>query len=156
MIRLSSKITFLYKYVLPLLNLCLILFCCIKGIINIGNVEKMMPFLIGFIFFLIMQISLLPLLKIQNVFYNDGVTIIQGFKKKEVLKNHEIKEIKRHLFFFYKIEMLNNELKRVLFFPHLSETILKFGLKPKSIKCYEEVIKRANLESGTLNRKLSK
>lgn len=150
--RLSSRITFLYKYILPLLNICIIIVCCIGVIINMVNVEKMMPFLVGFIFFLIIQIILLPLLKLRDVFYNEEITIIQDCKKRKVFKNYEIKRIKRHFFYFYIIEFLNDELKKVLFFPHISGVFLKFGFKPKSIKHYEELLKQTYLKSNTPNQ----
>ena len=147
--RLSSKITFLYKYILPLLNICIVIVCCIEVIIGINDIDKMMPFLIGLIFFLIIQIILLPLLKLRDVFYNEEITIIQDRKKKEVFKNYQIKRIKRHLFYFYIIEILNDELKRVLILPHISGVFLKLGFKPTSIKQYEKIIEQTYLESNT-------
>lgn len=146
--RLSSKITFLYKYILPLFNICIIIVCCIGVITSIDDVDKMMPFLIGFIFFLIIQIIILPLLKLRDVFYNEEITIIQDCKKKEVFKNYQIKRIRRHLFYFYIIEIENDELKRVLLLPHLSEVLFGFKFVPESIQKYQSFLTSNHTAEG--------
>lgn len=106
-----------------------------------------MPSLIGLLFFSIMQIIFLPLLKLQNVFYNEEITLVQNYKKMKVFKNYKINRIKRYFFYFYKIEILDEEIKSVLLFPHISGVFFKFGFKPDSIKRYEETIKQKKIDS---------
>ncbi len=139
--KLSSNLTFFYKYLIPsFFGVSLIIFGLSIPIdfLNLEISVRILLFLFSFVFCLFM----IPLINLHFVFYNERKTIIRGFKKEKSINNNQILKVKRFMFYFYRI-FYNDQgkTKTILFMPHISGVFMRFGGKPKSITKYELFIK---------------
>lgn len=138
--RLSSKLTVLYKCVIPSFFLLIVMICGIGVIINFEDTERVMPFALNFFGFLLLLFLCVPLFKLNDIYYNEDFTIVINKGKMKRYKNSEIKLVKRYLFYFFRIEFKDPTTKKILFFPHISEVFFGFKFVPKSIKKYRSFL----------------
>lgn len=141
--RLSSRITFVYKYVLPLFNLFIVIVCGIGVFMNLDEIELMMPFFLGLSFFFILQLLYIPLFELKDIYYNEDVTLIIKKGKISRYYNSDIKRIKRYCLYFFRVEFKDRTKKKILFLPRLSEVFFGFRFGPKSIKKYKSILEKS-------------
>jgi hypothetical protein len=142
--RLSSRITFFYKYVLPLFNLFIIIVCGIGVLKNLDEIELLMPFFLGLSFFFFLQILYIPLFKLKDIYYNEDVTLIINKGKIDRYYHSDIKRIKRYCFYFFRVEFNDTTKEKILFLPRLSEVFFGFNFIPKSIKSYRTLLEHSH------------
>jgi hypothetical protein len=85
---------------------------------------------------------MIPLIKLHFIYYNENHTIIKGLRYEKKVFNKNIIKVKRFMFYFYRLFYNEgNEIKKVIFLPHISGVLLRLWGKPKSIKQYEIILK---------------
>lgn len=139
--RLSSNVTVIYKYLIPaffLMVLMLMISNLVIGFINIDKSSAIALTFFSFIFCLIVY----PLTKLKTIFYDENHTFIHSGKKIKKILNNNIQDVRRYLFYFYRVFYYENSLlKKTFFLPHITGVFIRFWGKPKSIKKYKEIIK---------------
>ena len=138
-IRLSSIITFPYKYIVPLMPLGL----AILFNLTIDKEPCKGCFFPVYLVFLIMfLLAFFQLKNLKKVEYSKENLIVSNYFKSEVFKLVSVVGIKRWLFYFYKISIDTNEgIKKILFMPHMQERLLRPYGKLDSIIKFERKIK---------------
>lgn len=139
--KLSSNVTFVYKYMIPLFFLVCFLILFTSLFVNGLNIELPARIVLCFFAFLFC-LFMIPLIKLQFISYNEHYTTIIGFKSKKKVYNKDVVKVKRYLFYFYRLFFKEDgEIKKVMFLPHIIGVFLRFFGKPKSIKEYEQYLK---------------
>lgn len=136
-IKLSSNVTFVYKYLIPIMFFSVFLVLIISLFVNILGIELGARIVLTFISFLFC-LFMLPLLKLNFISYNEAYTLIKSYKQTKKVPNKNVIKVKRFMFYFYRLFYTEkNEIKKALFLPHIIGVFIRFWGKPKSIKKYE-------------------
>ncbi len=139
--KLSSRVSFFYKYVIPIIfiSVFLILFSSLfYETINIDIGARVVLSFMSFIFCL----TTIPLIQLKFIKYNRKTTVIKGLGYCYEVENKEVLKIRRFLIYFYQIAYRREGRKQTaMFMPHISGMFLSLFFKPKSIKEYESCIK---------------
>ena len=134
--RLSSNLTLLYKYFVPLLPIVLAIM--VNLIIDKdANQGYFIPLNLFFlIFFLIPFIQLKDLKKVE---YDKNNLIVSNFIKTEIYKLKNVLGVKRLFFFFYKITVqTESEIIKIKFLAPASERMIRPFRKLDSIIEFEK------------------
>lgn len=137
--ELSSRVTFLYKYIIPIGFLLFtvglnIVYLIDKSILG----ESILPFNV-LLFFTVF--FLIPLIRLKKVYYDNKRLYISNYIDDDVFRLIDVMKIKRHLIYFYKIYYKQgNDLKTLIFMPHINEAVIIF-IKPNSVKVFEKRLK---------------
>lgn len=138
--KLSSNITVIYKFIIPIGLLVLMMGLNLALIFNTGFISKetLIPLDVFFCFF---SLFLIPLIKLKKVEYDNKYLYVSNYYKQYRITNKNIKKVKRHLIYFYKITYYQNGIKKsMIFLPHINEVFFSFFSKPRSIKEFEKLI----------------
>ena len=142
-IKLSSNVSFVYKYLIPAMFFSIFLFLFISIFVDVINVK--MPVRVVLCFFSsIFCLLMIPLIRLHFIYYNENHTIIKGLHYEKKVFNKNVIKVKRFMFYFYRLFYKDNEggeIKKVIFLPHISGVLLRLWGKPKSIKQYEIILK---------------
>jgi len=141
-IKLSSKVTFVYKYIIPTFFYLtsVILICSL--FFNFLNIYMTARVILSFSS-LVFCLFTIPLIRLHFISYNESHTIIKGFRIRKEVSNKNVVVVKRFMFYFYRVSYKENGIiKKAIFMPHII-AIYKFFGKPKSIKRYELNINRS-------------
>ncbi len=118
-IKLSSNVTFAYKYILPVFFMLAFIFLLVSVFINFLNVEMPVRIVLSFFAF-IFCLFMIPLVKLHFIYYNESDTIIKGTKSDKKILNKDIVEVKRFMFYFYRLFYKEDgEIKKAIFLPHI-------------------------------------
>ena len=137
--RLSSFLTFPYKYIVPLVPIEIAIF--VNLIIDKdSNKGYFIPLNLFFLIFFL--IPFLQLKNLKKVEYNKSNLIISNFFKIETFQLKDVIEVKRWFFYFYKIYVKTNEgIRKIQFMPSINERIIRPFKKLDSIIKFEQKIK---------------
>ncbi len=138
-IRLSSILTFPYKYIVPLMPLGLaILFS-----LTIDKEPCKGCFFPVYLVFLIMfLLAFFQLKNLKKVEYSKENLIVSNYFKSEVFKLVSVVSMKRWAFFFYRISVkTDNGIVKIQFMPQIHEVLLRPFSKLDSIIKFEKKIK---------------
>lgn len=136
-IKLSSNVTFAYKYIIPAFFFLGFMILITSLFVNFLNIELSAKIVLSFFSF-IFCLFMIPLIKLNFVSYNENYTTIKGFNYEKKVLNKNVVKVKRFMFYFYKLFYNEGgETKKVIFLPHISGVLLRLWGKPKSIKQYE-------------------
>jgi hypothetical protein len=143
MIHISSRLTYIYKRIIPTAVILLVLFA-IYGVVQLFKygATDLAIFIIVIIAFLT-YIVLNNLLRLKRVSYDKEFIYVDNFKKNDKVGINKIAVIKRKHFYFYEIKFKEDRLfgKSVVFMPKFSEMAITLFLSdPKSIRMLEEII----------------
>jgi|GEM_PF-5060531 len=140
-IKLSSNVTFAYKYIIPTFFFLGFIILIASLFVNFLNIELSAKIVLSFFSF-IFCLFMIPLIKLDFVSYNENYTMIKGFNYEKKVLNKNVVKVKRFMFYFYKLFYNERgETKKVIFLPHISGVLLRLWGKPKSIKKYETNLK---------------
>ena len=146
-VQLSSKLTFTYKYILPILFLVLGLCLLIFGLIKTGAHQQNnnLP-VIGISFIILSSITLMFFSSLKFVHHTRKHLIIKGFKETKKIENWKVIAIKKMIFPYglFEIEYeTENELRSAYFIPRLSQSFFGF-FTPLTIQEYRKRIGKKN------------
>ena len=136
--RLSSILTFPYKYIVPLIpiGIAIIVNLIIDKDTNKGYFIPLNIFFL--VFFLVPFFQLKNLKKVE---YDKSKLIVSNFLKVEIFKLNDVIEVKRWMFYFYKIYIKTNEgVRKIKFMPSINERIIRPFNKLDSIIKFEKKI----------------
>lgn len=140
-IKLSSNMTFAYKYIITTFFFLAFIILFASIFVNILNVELPVRVILSFFAF-IFCLFMIPLVKLHFIYYNDNHTVIKGVRYSKKVVNRDIVKVKRFMFYFYRLFYKEDgEIHKVIFLPNIMHTLLKFWGKPKCIKEYELSLK---------------
>ena len=134
--RLSSNLTLPYKFIVPLIPIGLaILFNLL--IDKDANQGYFIP--VNLFFLLFFLVAYLPLRDLKKVEYDRENLIVSNFINSERFRLRDVIQIKRWLFFFYKISVrLDTEMKKIKFLSPASERMFRPFKKLDSIIKFEK------------------
>lgn len=139
--KLSSNLTFIYKYIIPYIFFCIFGVLLISVFIKILNIDLPIRILLSFFAFLFC-LFMIPLVRLRFISYDEKDTFIKGFKENVTVSNTSVIKVKRFLFYFYRLfYKTNGKIEKVIFLPHIVGVFIRFLGKPRSIKAYESYIK---------------
>jgi hypothetical protein len=121
--RLSSNLTLIYKYILPLIPIVLGL------VVNLtidkdANQGYFIP--VNLFFLLFFLVSYLPLRGLRKVEYDKDNLITSNFIRSEIFRLKDVILIKRWMFFFYKISVrTDTETKKIKFLSPARERMFR-------------------------------
>jgi len=140
---LSSKLTFFFKFVLPITFLLFLLFFIIGALTFFP--EEHSSLYIAFVSFLTICLLLLaPHFFLKKIYYNETYIYVDNYKKVTNLKFEQYNGINSYLIYFYKLSYLDdkNKSKSIIFLPHISEKVYALMGTPKSIKEFKDKIQK--------------
>lgn len=136
--RLSSNLTLIYKYILPLIPIVLGL------VVNLtidkdANHGYFIP--LNFFFLLFFLVSYLQLRDLRKVEYDKDNLITSNFIRSEIFRLKDVIQIKRWMFFFYKISVrTDTETKKIKLLSPARERMFRPLNKLDSIIEFEKKI----------------
>jgi len=142
-IVLSSILTIIYKFVIPSILWLFSIFIITGGFTFLP--KEHLEFYYGFggfmfVFSVLITILLIPLKKVA---YDSEFLYYSNYKKQCKIPLKDSKKIRRWLFYFFKIDFINNHGKSesIIFIPHISEMMNSLGIQtPKSITQFKTKI----------------
>lgn len=137
--KLSSRLTFIYKYFVITFFTLIFFFLTISLSFHLIQLEKSVVIVLMFFTFLFI-LSAIPLVKLKFISYNNSFTRIKGFRNELIIPNKQVKNIKRYMFYFYKLTYNNGIDRSIIFMPHISEIMINIIGKPRSVKKYQNII----------------
>jgi len=140
--RLSSILTFPYKFIVPLIPVVLgiIVNLKIEKDINQGYFIPLNLFFILFFFAVF-----LPLKNLKKIEYDENNLLISNFINIEKISLKDVIQVKRWLFYFYKISVKSdNHIKKITILSPARERIIRPFGKLDSILEFEKNIKKKN------------
>lgn len=138
-IKLSSNLTFVYKYIITtfVYLTSIVLICSLFFDFDFLNIYMTARVFLSF-FSLIFCLTVIPLTRLHFISYNENCTEIKGFRSEKNVSNKDVVVVKRFMFYFYRIFYKENgSVKKAIFMPHIIGVFCNFLGKPKSIKRYE-------------------
>ena len=145
MIRLSSRLTFIYRFIIPVvLVLAWVMFalgCILLLPKKYTDFNLVFIPLVGLLFGSI----IVPFLRLRNVFFDDKtVRISDGNRVLSEVAIEDVISIDRYFYFFYKIVLYRDKTYQGhLMLPKIEEATMTFGLMDgASIKGFRRRIKR--------------
>jgi hypothetical protein len=136
--RLSSNLTLIYKYILPLIPIILGL------VVNLtidrdANQGYFIP--VNLFFLLFFLVSYLPLRDLRKVEYDKDNLITTNFICSEIFRLKDVIQIKRWMFFFYRISVqTDTETKKIKFLSPAKERMFRPYNKLDTITEFEKKI----------------
>ena len=136
--RLSSNLTLIYKYILPLISIVLGL------VVNLtidkeANHGYFIPLNLFFLLFFL--VSYLLLRDLRKVEYDKDNLITSNFIRSEIFRLKDVIQIKRWMFFFYKISVrTDTETKKIKLLSPARERMFRPLNKLDSIIEFEKKI----------------
>lgn len=144
-IRLSSNLTFAYKYIIPTIFFLGFTFCIVSVFIDYLNIELGGRITLSF-FTLIFSLLMIPLVQLQFIYFDNEYTIIEGKRQRHSIPNKNIVKVKRFIFYFYRLHYKKNgKIKKAIFLPQIPDVLICIWCKPKSIKKYESKITNSTI-----------
>ena len=141
--RLSSNLTLPYKFIVPLIPIGLAILVNLT-IDKDSNQGYFIPLNLFFLLFFL--ITYLPLWDLKKVEYDRDNLIISNFFNSERFRLKDVIQIKRWLFFFYKISVQNDtETKKIKFLSPASQRMFR------PFKKLDSIIEFENKLDGTKN-----
>lgn len=139
--RLSSNLTLFYKYLVPLIPIGLGLLFNLT-IDKDANQGYFIPVNLFFLIFFL--VAYLPLRDLKKVEYDKYNLIISNYIHSDIFRLKDVINIKRWMFFFYKISLkTDTETKRIKFLSPSKERILRPFIQPNSIIEFERNLDKA-------------
>ncbi len=136
--RLSSNLTLIYKYILPLIPIVLGLLLNLT-IDKDTNQGYFIPLNLFFLLFFL--VAYLPLRGLRKVEYDKDNLITSNFIHSEIFQLKDVIQIKRWMFFFYKISVqTDTETKKIKFLSPARERMCRPLNKLDTIKEFEKKI----------------
>lgn len=132
----TSKLTILYKFYIPIFTIDILIFNTILLLFNIYPEKDISVFVVVEIMLVLWILLLLPCIKLYQIYLKDDNIIIDNYLKINVFNKNEVKEIKRFFVFFYKIKLNNTSF---IIFPKFLGIINLF-VTPKSIRIFKNLI----------------
>ena len=134
--RITSKLTPLYKFYIPMLVIELFLFNTILLIFNFYPGDDISVFLAVEVLLMLWALLLFPCFKLSQMDLKDGRIIAHNYFNSNEYSEKEVKKVHRFFLFFFKVKL--NKISFVIL-PKLSESINLF-LTPKSIQMLKNLI----------------
>lgn len=133
---LSSNLTFIFKFLIPLFSFLILVFFVIGALFFFP--KEHIEFYKAFsIFLFVIFICNSFLLYIQEISYDDNVIYVNNFFNRRTIYFNQNIKIERFLFYFYKIKYIDKEInKSVLFIPKIHDVFVNF-FKPKCIEDFK-------------------
>lgn len=128
MIRLSSKSTYIFKWIIPSIGFVMLLLFFLK-VLSDGRMLDLW-ILIGLFFSFIWSVMTFIGVKIYDVYYDSSSITLINNRKEMFFPLSDVVLIERFLFNFYYVKIDN---RRYFFIPHIQELISNLSGEPKSI-----------------------
>ena len=147
--RLSSNLTFPYKYIVPLIPIGLAIFINLT-INKETNQGYLIPLnLLLLIFFLI---AYLPLKDLKKVEYDENYLITSNFISIDKFRLKDVIQVNRWMFYFYKVTVKKeNEITIIKFLAPAHERIFRPFRKLNSIIEFEKKIQKKQFVNSITN-----
>ena len=128
--RLSSRLTFFYKWILTTIVISFNILLIIAVLFFLPKEYNDLYF--AFVPFSILTSSVLLffLVRLRNVYFTDRELYVDERKRRIAIKHSEIEKISRYFFYFYSIKYNNGTTsKSVILLPKFREVLPYFGIK---------------------------
>jgi hypothetical protein len=135
--RLSSRVTFMYKYIIPVvLGIGVALY-----FIFLDRFTNQMEFFVPLGYFILFMWVVLTTIgvTIRDVWFSDSAIEVFGYKDNYTFSLQEVKTVERFLFNFYRIRMKDG--RRIVFISHILELAQNFAQDPMSIRKLRALLK---------------
>lgn len=132
----TSKLTPLYKFYIPILITELFVFNAILLVFNIYPGNDISIFIAVEVILVIWVLLLFPCFKLSQIDLKDGKIIVYNFFNLNEFNGNEVKKVKRFFIFFFKVKL--NKISFVIL-PKLSESANLF-ITPKSVRILKNLI----------------
>ncbi len=129
-IMITSRLTPLYKFYIPIFIIEILFFNTILLLFNIYPGDDISIFIVVEVMLVLGVLLLLPCIKLYRIYLKDSEIIVDNFFKTNVFSRHEVREVQRVYIFFYKLKL--NKISFIIF-PKFSESVNLFVI-PRSIK----------------------
>lgn len=138
---LSSRLTLIYKWILPSFFGLVTLLIWVLAIALHNESDAIAIVVIG-LFFTFFFLLMLPFLYIQKVWYDEKHLFISNYRKVKSVALKNVKGYRRWMFYFYKIDFTNEQgsIASVMILPHMVERFLAGMGTPFSLEDFEDKI----------------
>lgn len=132
----TSKLTPLYKFYIPILITELFVFNAILLVFNIYPDNDISIFIAVEVILVLWVLLLLPCFKLSQMYLQDGKIVVCNYIDEREFNEKEVKKVRRFFIFFFKIKL--NKVSFIIL-PKLSESVNLF-VTPKSIRILKNLI----------------
>jgi len=132
----TSKLTPLYKFYIPILIIEMFVFNTILIVFNIYPGSDISVFIVIEIMLVLWALLLFPCFKLSQMVLKDGKIIAYNYFNSNEFNEKEVKKVHRFFIFFFKVKL--NKISFVIL-PKLSESANLF-VTPKSIRMLKNLI----------------
>jgi hypothetical protein len=141
-IVLTSKLTLLYKIILPAFFGLVTLLIWIAAIALVNEPDGQALIVIAAIFTGIFFLLMLPPMFVQKANYDDQFLYANNFKRTKKIPLNRIKALHRWLFYFYRIDYLDeaNRLRKIYILPSITERFEAMMGMPASLEIFEDEV----------------
>lgn len=143
---LSSRVTVLYKLILPIFWIVVTLLIWVMAIALQGEPDAEALVVIGAIFTGLFLFLMLPPMFVNKVSYDDNNMYINNFRNEKSIPLQQVYQVDRWMFYFYRIcykDKQGND-KSVLLLPSFLQRIEAMMGMPANLEEFEDVIKKKN------------
>jgi len=129
----SSRLTPLYKFYLPITFFSCLLFNTLMILLNIYPGDDVGIFVALEIMFIIWLTLALPFSKLYEVYLDNNQIIITNFLNESILQTNCVISVKRYFLVLYRLKIVKETgTQKIIFLPHFLE--FSYLVTPKSIK----------------------
>lgn len=132
----TSRLTPLYKFYIPIFIIEILLFNTILLIFNIYPENDDSVFIVVEVILVLWVLFLLPCIKLYQMYLINDKIIVDSYFKEKVFNKNETKNVRRFFIFFFKIELKKNSF---IILPKISESMNLFVI-PKSVRALKNLI----------------
>ncbi len=132
----TSRLTPLYKFYIPIFIIEILLFNTILLIFNIYPENDDSVFIVVEVILVLWVLFLLPCIKLYQMYLINDKIIVDSYFKEKVFNKNETKNVRRFFIFFFKIELKKHSF---IILPKISESMNLFVI-PKSVRALKNLI----------------
>ncbi len=133
----TSSLTPLYKFFIPILTIELFVFNSILLVFSIYPGNDISIFIALEVMLVVWLLLLFPCFKLSQIELKDGKVIASNFFSTSEFNRKDVKRIKRYFIFYYKVKTNKTSL---VILPKLSESVNLFVI-PKSIRMFNKFVR---------------
>ncbi len=139
---LSSRVTVLYKLILPIFWIVVTLLLWVAAIALIGEPDGEALLVIAAVFTGLFLLLMFPPMFVQKVSYDDNYLYVYNYRNTQQISLSSVKKVHRWMFYFYKISYTNEagEQKGVLLLPSFEQRLEAMMGMPANLEEFEEKI----------------
>ena len=141
-ITLSSRVTVLYKLILPIFWIAVTLLIWVAAIALMGDPDAEALLVIGAIFTGFFVLFLLPPMFVNKVSYDDNYMYACNYRNTKKIPLDSVKKVRRWMFYFYRIDYRDDTGRdtNVLLLPSFTQRLEAMMGMPANLELFEDRI----------------